>query len=547
MKLLKVLIAFTLLSVSSGFAQSSVASAEGDPDAKYLKEILNWYNGAEYGMSTDLAYSKLLVGRKSEPVVVAVIDSGVDIEHSDLKGKIWVNKDEIASNGIDDDKNGYIDDVNGWNFLGNPDGENVESEQLEVTRLYVKLGEKYANVSEGIDEGDAEYALYLKCKQIVEAERDETMKTVGYLEEILTKAEAADAKLKAHFKGDYAAKDLKKLMKGDDAVLASNATLMITLMGQGFDIPSIKEYSDMMNESLKSHYCIDKSFRGVVGDNPDDFNDIYYGSKDVEGPEAFHGTHCAGIIGAVRGNGIGNDGVADNVLIMSIRTVPDGDERDKDVALAIRYAVDNGAQVCNMSFGKAFTAQPEEVIKAIRYAESKGVLLVHAAGNDGKDTGLGDNYPTPQYEGMTERFTNWIEVGASTRFGSAVQSKKPGKSHGGLAASFSNYSDKMVDIFAPGLEIYSTVPQSEWDKAQGTSMAAPMITGVAALLKSYFPNLTMIQIKEIILQSGKDVSTVITPIPGGETNVEFKTLCRTGRIANVYSAVEMAIAKSGGQ
>jgi subtilisin family serine protease len=551
MKMLKHILTSLLLLPLALLAQNSVkVPGGGTKEDKYLKEILNWYNGAEYGMSTDLAYEKLLAGKKSEPVVVAVIDSGVDIEHSDLKGRIWVNTDEIAGNGVDDDKNGYIDDVNGWSFLGNPDGENVTAEQLEVTRLYVKLKPKYDGVSEADAENKTEYALYQKCKKHVEAERADTEKTVGYLKEIATKAEEADTKLKAHFKRDYTMKDLKKVMKDksiQDPSIGTSASLMYTLKTQGLDLSSIQHYVEIMSSSLNAHYNLELNARAIVGDNPDDFNDIYYGSKDCEGPDAFHGTHCAGIIGALRGNGIGNDGVADNVLIMSIRAVPDGDERDKDVALAIRYAVDNGAQVCNMSFGKSFTAYPEEVIKAIRYAESKGVLLVHAAGNDGKDTGLGDNYPTPIYEGMTERFSNWIEVGASTRYGSAVNDdKKPENSHDGLAASFSNYSDKIVDIFAPGLEIYSTVPQSDWDKAQGTSMAAPMVTGVAALLKSYFPNLTMIQIKDIILKSGQDVSTVITPIPGGTEEVEFKKLCITGRIANVYNAVEMATQVSAG-
>ncbi len=228
---------------------------------------------------------------------------------------------------------------------------------------------------------------------------------------------------------------------------------------------------------------------------------------------------------------------------MSVRAVPDGDERDKDVALAIRYAVDNGAQVCNMSFGKGYTSYPEGVIEAIRYAEEKGVLLIHAAGNSNMDTEKNDNFPAPQYSGMDKRFTNWIEVGASTRFEKAQYVEKKGKTKKfsvGLAASFSNYSSKVVDIFAPGLEIYSTVPQSDYAAIQGTSMAAPMVAGLAALLKSYYPELTMIQIKDIIFKSGQDLGEQDVYLPGTRDIVKFKTLSRTGMVANVYNAVEMA-------
>jgi subtilisin family serine protease len=266
-----------------------------------------------------------------------------------------------------------------------------------------------------------------------------------------------------------------------------------------------------------------------------------------------HGSHCSGIIAAIRGNNLGGDGVADNVLIMPIRAVPNGDERDKDIALGIRYAVDNGAQVINMSFGKKYSPQSEEVIKAIRYAEAKGVLCVHAAGNSGlltDDQEKNGNFPSPQYPSMSSRFTNWIEVGASTRYGKAQETKmnKKGKvkkqGHNGLAASFSNYGTKTVDVFAPGLEIYSTVPQSEYLSIQGTSMAAPMVAGLAALLKGYYPELTMIQVKEIIFESVKDVSQKITPIPGGDKEVKFGELSTTGGIVNTYNAVKLAEQKT---
>ncbi|UKN02583.1 S8 family peptidase [Paracrocinitomix mangrovi] len=505
----------------------------------YDKKKLNWYNGAKYGMNTENAYKKLLSGRKSEKVVVAVIDSGVDIEHEDLQGSIWTNADEIPGNGIDDDKNGYIDDVHGWNFLGNADGENVNHEQLEMTRMLKGFEAKYGGkeYSDLSDDEKKEYDLYKKLKEEVAKGKGNAEKTMAVIGDLYDKTKEADEKVKKKLgKDSYTLKELKKLKKDDE--VGTEAEMLYGLAANGLDVETLKHYTEIFQARVDYHYNVDYDARKIIGDDPANFDDKFYGNNDVEGPDAMHGTHCSGIIAATRGNGIGNDGVADNVWIMSIRTVPDGDERDKDVALAIRYAVDNGAQVVNMSYGKSYSPYKDEVIAAIRYAEEKGVLLIHAAGNDGKDIGENDNFPSPKYDSMDKEFTNWIEVGASTRYG------KPNAKKGvnGLAASFSNYSEKEVDIYAPGLEIYSTVPQSDYEESQGTSMAAPMVTGLAALLKSYFPKLTMFEIRDIILASGQDVSEVETTLPGDETKtVPFKALCETGKIANVYNAVEMAI------
>lgn len=511
------------------------------------KKILNWYNGAKFGMSTDKAYEKLLAGKKGEKVVVAVIDSGVDIEHEDLQGSIWVNKDEIAGNGIDDDNNGYIDDVNGWSFLGNPDGENINDTQLEVTRLYKKYDAKFkgkslADVSDDEKEAYEKYKMY---RDEVEGARSRAAKNLENYSQFLKNLEEADASLRKHFGGDYTAKQLKKIKK--DPALGPIAQLMYPLKKQGVEMDDLKEELqgafDHFNSQLEGHYNMDLNERAIVGDDPSNFSDVNYGNNDVEGPDAFHGTHVAGIIAATRNNGIGSDGVADNVLIMSVRAVPNGDERDKDVALAIRYAVDNGAQIINGSFGKAYSPYQEEVIKAIRYAESKGVLICHAAGNSSKDIGIESNFPSPKYPSMTAEFTNWIEVGASTRYKKAKLDKKNGGlKRQGLAATFSNYNKDMVDVFAPGLEIYATIPDNKYAAIQGTSMASPMVAGVAALLKSYFPKLTMFEIRDIIFASVQEIDRT-TPLPGETTEVPFETLSSTGGIVNVYNAVEMAMAK----
>ena len=437
--------------------------------AQALPGTLNWYNGEGTGMYTDKAYG-LLKSKKSSEVIVAVIDSGVDIEHEDLAGKIWVNKDEIPNNKIDDDKNGYVDDIHGWNFLGNSKGENLDAACLEKTRILKVLMEKYDGVDEASIASDAEFQLYLQVKSEV---ADELAEYEPYLESL-----------------------------------------------DNFDEDTKKYITDHVDYMLNINY----DDRALIGDDPSNFNDINYGNSDVEGPDALHGTHVAGIIGAIRGNSLGGDGVADNVKIMSVRTVPNGDENDKDVALAIRYAVDNGAMVINMSFGKNFSPYQEKVKEAILYADSKGVLMVHASGNDAKDTDVEPNFPTALYASQDKPTPHWISVGAST------------KNNSELVASFSNFGQKSVDVFAPGLEIYNSVPQSAYQNLQGTSMASPMVAGVAAMLKSYFPTLSMLQIREVI------VSSVAIP-----ANKDLDKLCNSHGLVNVYNAVKACQKLEGGK
>jgi len=522
MKIQNLLVASALLLSYSGSAQ------DVDPD------IINWYNGKKYGMSTDKAYKKLLKGKKANTVIVAVLDSGTDLEHEDLQAIIWTNKGEIAGNGIDDDKNGYIDDVHGWNFLGNAKGENINDVQLEKTRLYVKLGNEFEGKSEGDISSDRkdDFKLYQSVKTEVETEIKQAQTALTQYKSMHEMFKAPHDRLVKHFGREFTADDLGSLTGTD---FEKDGKMFEQLFSQGASLSDLEGAINHFESSLSCHLNTDLDARKIVGDNPEDFNDKSYGNNDSEGPDALHGSHCSGIISAIRGNELGGDGVADNVLIMPIRAVPNGDERDKDIALGIRYAVDNGAQVINMSFGKKYSPQAEEVIKAIRYAEAKGVLCVHAAGNSGlltDDQEKNGNYPSPQYKSMSSRFTNWIEVGASTRY------KKK------LAASFSNYGVKTVDVFAPGLEIYNTGPQGSYITIAGTSMAAPMVSGLAALLKGYYPELTMIQIKEIVFESVKDVSKKTTPIPGGDKEVTFAELCSTGGIVNTYNAVKLAKKKT---
>lgn len=524
----KRIIQFGLAVISFTFITSAVAQVD--------KKIVNWYNGGGTGMQTDKAYKKLK-SRKSTTVIVAIIDSGIDIEHNDLQGKIWVNTKEIPNNKIDDDKNGYVDDVHGWNFLGNAKGENLGGARLEKARMVKKLQPKY----EGIDpktltrSEQEEHALYEKLKTEVEDELDNYkayLKQMPMVEMMLNRVPEMVAKELG--KTDYTLKDLEK-WKPSDEQGEQMKSFAIEIKKGNITKEIIDEQIAQLREFVDYNYNIDFDDRALIGDNIDDYSDRFYGNSDVEGPDALHGTHVAGIIGAIRGNKLGADGVADNVLLMSLRAVPNGDEQDKDIALAIRYAADNGAQVINMSFGKSYSPNQKEVYEAILYAESKGVLLIHAAGNDAENVDKEPNFPTSMYSFQTKPFDNYLTIGASTN---EPKSK--------LVASFSNYGQKGVDVFAPGYQIYNSVPQSDYKVLQGTSMAAPMVAGVAALLKSYFPSLTMKQIKDVILQSSTSYKGVKVVIPaekeltdGGDNLVDFATLSTAGGVVNVYNAVKM--------
>lgn len=500
--------------------------------AQENKEIVNWYNGKKPGMETDKAYKKLKK-RKSNTVIVAVIDSGIDIEHKDLQGKIWVNKGETPGNGIDDDKNGYIDDVHGWNFLGNANGENVNEACLEKTRILRELTKKF----EGVDpqtlspSEKTEYALYEKVKGEVEAELQNYTAYLGQMDMIDMMIDQVPTMVGAAMgKPDYTLKDLEKWKPEDEQMIQMKSFAMAIATGE-LTHEVIQDQKHSIEQMVNYNLNVDFEDRALIGDDQHDFTDTKYGNSNVEGPDALHGTHVGGIIGAIRGNDLGGDGVAENVLLMALRAVPNGDEFDKDIALAVRYAVDNGAKVINMSFGKGYSPHQKEVYEAFKYADSKGVLLVHAAGNDNANVDTDPNFPTSLYSFQTEKLDLFLTIGASTRV-----SKED------LAATFSNYGKTKVDVFAPGHEIYNAVPQSDYKKLQGTSMAAPMVAGVAAMLQSYFPTLTMNEIKDVMLKSAKSYIGKQQKKPGTEELVDFASLSVTGAVINVKNAVKMCLA-----
>lgn len=472
------------------------------------------------GMSVNRAYEELLKGRKGVKVVVGVVDSGVDIEHEDLKDVLWVNEKEIPGNGIDDDGNGYIDDVHGWNFLGDAVHENLE---------YVRI----------IKKGDDGSAEYKKAKAEYDKELQEAKMNKNQYEQILQMVKSSDEVVQEELKKeDYTREDIEKL-PSSDLKLAQAKAFLTNIMSVDKSLTSVKELKSELKEGIEYfgnqlNYNLNLDFdgRGPVGDNPDDITDTDYGNNNVTGPdkeEAKHGTHVSGIIAATRNNGIGMNGVANNVEIMAVRAVPGGDEYDKDIALGIRYAVDNGAKIINTSFGKYYSPHPEWVRDAIKYAGEHDVLIVNAAGNESKDLDKTNVYPNDAVDNGKEVSDNFLTVGAlDYTYGPE------------MVAKFSNYGKNNVDVFAPGTKIWSTVPNNGYEFQQGTSMASPEVAGVAALIRSYYPELTASQVKKIIMHSGLTSKTNVVLEGDSSKKKPFSEVSKSGRMVNAYNAIIMA-------
>lgn len=521
------------------------AAAQGDDVPKGWHMMDKDANGF-YGVSADKAYAFIKSKNlKSKTVIVAVIDSGIDTLHEDLKAILWRNPKEIPGNGIDDDKNGYIDDINGWNFIGGKDGRNVKEDSYEAARVYHAGKAKFAGKTEAeINPKDlAEYLIWKKAEVKVVGDGSGGGTDIELLKRIETNLKKSDATLqKAIGKEVYTGKELDAYTTKSDEEKKAKGTLLGLMKANDALDQTNKEFIDGLVEYIGGEERKEQAKnnppteyrKDIVKDDETNINDRFYGNNDIMASTPMHGTHCAGIIGAIRNNGKGMDGIADNVRIMMIRAVPDGDEHDKDIANAIRYAVDNGAQIISMSFGKDFSPQKRWVDDAFRYAESKGVLLVHAAGNDSKNVDTADNFPNPVYIDGKGRNNTIITVGASGD-----------PKAGGLTASFSNYGKKEVDVFSPGVKIYSTLPGGDkYGNLQGTSMACPLVAGIAALTLEYYPNLSAKQLKYVIEKSTQ-VPQYKVKIPGTDDMADLSDISKTGGIVNAYEALKLASTLKG--
>jgi cell wall-associated protease len=485
---------------------------------------------------------------KPKTIVVAVIDSGVDIAHPDLKDNIWVNQDEIAANQKDDDGNGYIDDIHGWNFIGGTDGRNVIHESLELTRQYALGKKKWENVDTKRLSGkkNKEYEEFLVMQELVETKRANALEQLAQVEETERILASALNAAKAELNGDSL--DISRLEKSANEEVQIAARVLRSVEDQGMPVESIDWLLALATEQFKAEkeeaskilnysYNPDYNSREIVGDVYTDFENRIYGNNLVNGDFATHGTHVAGIIGAVRRNDEGMDGVADHVAIMGIKVVPDGDERDKDVANAIRYAVDNGAQVINMSFGKGYSPEKYLVDQSMKYAAKHDVLLVLGAGNEGTDIDADPKFPNDTYQKKPllgqKGAPNLISVGALSPDGGEY-----------AIAEFSNFGKKEVDVFAPGVYIYSTTPDSSYEYLSGTSMAAPVVSGIAALIRSRYPDLSAKQVKQVVIESAKKIPGKVIH-PGTFDKVSPEELSVSGGMVDVVAAMSLASTLKG--
>jgi cell wall-associated protease len=549
------ILSFGLVNATLGFQDQGTPQDTTDvPKDWFLKDP---ESDKVQGLGVEKAYAQLLKGKPSRTVIVAVIDSGVDYEHEDLRDVMWVNTKEIAGNGIDDDNNGYVDDIYGWNFIGGKNG-NVKADTYELTREYVRLKAKY----DGVDEKKVpkkhkdEFTYWLSIKEKFIKEKNENEANYKSCTDQLTQYRSfhknlaeSIALLKTTYGVSQVSPNLIDTIKNTDPRIrfakyivgviyqseGTDADLEAILDELNFILEHNGEVCNNYKTAIDYGYNTEFNPRQIVGDKYEQVNEKGYGNNDVKGTGPVHGTHVAGIIAANRKNDVGIKGIADNVRIMALRAVPNGDERDKDIANAIRYAVDNGAHIINMSFGKPYSPQKKYVDEAVQYAEAKGVLLVHGAGNESSNNDKEPSYPNRFYLDGREA-KNWVEVGASAWGADNT-----------LVADFSNYGKKSVDVFAPGVEIYSTTPHNTYRAQNGTSMASPAAAGVAAMLMSYFPNLTAEQIRHILRQSSRKFDALKVQKPGSTVEINFNQLSISGGLLNAYEAVKMAMTMKGEQ
>ena len=529
---------FIITSLLILFAACATTQRIPEPPApkKYKGWHLNWSDSLLYiGIDAGRAYTEFLIDKEpKKKVVVAVIDTGVDRLHEDLKDVVWINSDEIDDNGIDDDNNGYIDDIYGWNFIGGPDGSHVEYDSYELARIYWGLNKLYEGKErDEIDfDKQSQWDYYQEIKEEVEIEIEYLKYDLRSVQELnITTRMAMDYFDVETLEGIEDVSEIESIdLARVDYFAREKKDVLDFLIQEGITEKDIDAELEVLRSSIAGLEEEIDTREETVGDDYLDFTNRYYGNNDVVGPYASHGTHVAGVIAAAH-NGIGIKGVSNQAELMILRVVPNGDERDKDVANAIRYAVENGADIINMSFGKAFSPHKPYVDEAVKFADSMGVLMIHAAGNDAIDIDDEDHFPRKRYADGSGEALHWITVGASSWEGEQY-----------FAADFSNYGRDGVDVFAPGVDIYSSSPSDSYKYDSGTSMAAPVVTGIASIIMAYYPELTPLEVKDVILESVLLLDDMEVVMPGSTDDelIPFGSLSLTGGIVNLYDALIMA-------
>ena len=514
-----------------------------------IKEDRFWYqkdlvSDSISGISLDKWYEENNFLKTKQEIIVATLDTQIDLNHEDLKGQFWVNNDEIPNNGIDDDNNGYIDDINGWNFLGTKGGHHTSKNNYEYVKIVRENKIEYESNkldSLGVKEYKKAFEYYNNSINYYKP----YLSSLKYAKEVFHLA--LDSLNYYYPNNDFKYKELdsiyNQLKKGDNRTFnqmketkAKDFVALVNTLKSLYQLNystynQIDENEKLLDSIVNSNLNINLNERKYIGDNVNIF------SKDYGNPllniydrQLNHNTEVSGIIAANRKNKIGIKGFSNNIKLMPICIANNGSEHDKDIANGIYYAVDNGAKVINMSFGKEFSIHKKWVFEAMEYAQSKGVLIVHCAGNDNMDVDTNPFYPSDyDFENNNEILKNFINIGS-------INSNKDSS----MVSYFSNFGKNNVDLFAPGENIYVCRKHSTYEYDSGTSLAAPMVSGTAALIWLYYPNLTVQEVKNIILESGVTIDKMVVK-PGTKNEmVHFSDLCKTGKILNTYNAMKMA-------
>jgi len=506
------------------------------------------FSGINTKTSTSLQklYEEKAVERTSSSIIVAVLDTQIDINHEDLKSQIWVNEKEIPENNIDDDENGYVDDIFGWNFVGKPKGGYFRYWNFECVRI-IKKWDNYFKDKNYVHDDSVEYFNeYKRAKILYEAENKfykNWLKSLVY--NVKNRPKVEDTLRYFFPKEDYSISQLDSLYNkykindkrykqrrdDDDQDLGALIDYMRVSMETGDrKFEDLIEHKNQKDSILNRNFNIEINDRLLIGDNPDVL-DKGYGNNKLNNNifQLNHSTEVSSIIAGQRNN-IGVNGFHNNIKIMPLCISVSGDEYDKDIAMAIYYAVDNGAKVINMSFGKEFSLNQKWVTDAFKYAEENNVLLVHCSGNNNFNVDINRYYPNDyDYFSKKELVGNFINVGSISK-----------RTDSSMVSPFSNFGKENVDIFAPGEEIYVAKPNNQYGYDSGTSLAGPMVSGTAALIWLYYPKLTVHQMKSIILDSGVAIDKkVIKPGTKNEM-VPFSELSKTGKILNTYNAFLLA-------
>jgi cell wall-associated protease len=549
-----------LLNTIVCYSQQKVTPIKSAKKKKLTEiELKNWHckdplQDTISGISLERAYKEIIKNKtKLNEIIVAVIDTQIDLYHEDLKEQIWTNKKEIPNNNIDDDRNGYIDDVNGWSFIGTKSGGYVVWANFEYVRFVREWNPYFKDKIESqIPANDlVNYKEYQRAlKHLSENEKYYKNWQKSLKHNIAVYPLVKDT-LKYFFpKENYTYQQLDSLYKvykindktykqrrdsNDRDLGALISYMMVNIDVNQKNIEDIQDASTQLDSIITKNIDINYDDRKLIGDNPKILEKGYGNNKvcsTIEGLRSLkeHGTRVSGIIAANRQNRIGIKGFSDKIKIMPLHISLFGDQHDKDIVMAIKYAVDNGAKVINLSIGKEFSLHKKWVHDAFKYAESHNVLLIHASGNDGFNVDYNPFYPSDiAYDGTGEISNNFINVGSTTQ-----------KADSTLVSNFSNYGKNNLDIFAPGEEIYTTNEENKYAYDSGTSLAAPMVSGTAALIWLYYPKLTAAQVKQIIMDPG--VAYDIEVIVPGTTDkkVKFSELSKSGKVVNVYNALLMA-------